>query len=257
MEDVNILEDRQEPEKPASRFSVRKIGSTLIFVGVLVVVTFFSWRVFSFYQDIRSGAINPALAYTTTDFTRAASAFAAKAASDGGGTGNLLGANSPSIGPLDAKITIVEFADFGCVYSKENAPIIRAIAKQYANNLRLVFRDYPIDEIHPGASIAAEGGGCAQEQGKFWEYHDAVFASGGELSVASLLVIAEQIELDLEKFQRCIDSGYYTADVKSDIADGVAAGVVGTPTFFFNGEKVEGSIPFTIFNQIINAMLQT
>lgn len=254
---MNILDDLQELEKATPSFFVRRIGGTLIFVGILAVIMFFSWKVFSIYQDIRSGAINPALAYTTTDFTRAASAFAAKAVAGGGGTGNLLGVNSPSIGPLDAKITIVEFADFGCVYSQESAPIIRAIAKQYANNIRLVFRDYPIDELHPGASIAAEGGGCAQEQGKFWEYHDAVFASGGELSVASLLTVAEQIGLDVEKFQRCIDSGYYTVDVNSDIADGAAAGVVGTPTFFFNGEKVEGSIPFTIFNQIINAMLQT
>ncbi|MFA6018433.1 MAG: thioredoxin domain-containing protein [Patescibacteria group bacterium] len=254
---MNILDDLQEPEKIVPRFSVRKMKGTLLFVGILTVVVFFSWKVFSFYQDIRSGAINPGLAYTTTDFTRAASVFAAKAASDGSGTGNLLGVHSPSIGSLDAKVTIVEFADFGCVYSQESAPIIRAIAKQYANDVYFVFRDYPIDELHPGASIAAEGGGCAQEQGKFWEYHDAVFANGDELSVASLLIVAEEIGLDVEKFQRCIDSGYYTADVKSDIADGAAAGVVGTPTFFFNGEKVEGSIPFTIFNQIINAMLQT
>lgn len=238
------------------RWSIRRILGIFGFVAVLGLVIAFSWRVFGFYREIRSGSINPGLSYTTKNFTRAAGAFAAKAASN---TDNdwLLGLNDPSIGKKDAKITIVEFADFGCPYSKEAAQIVRVMAKQYPDSVRVVFRDFPIEELHPGSTIAAQAGGCAEEQGKFWEYHDAVFASNEPLGVEMISSVAENIGLDLKQFAKCVDSNYYANAVESDILDGTKAGVIGTPTFFFNGQKVEGSIPFTVFTQILDAMLQT
>jgi protein-disulfide isomerase len=242
---------------PPRRFSTHQILGTLGFALVLLIVCIFSWRVFAFYRDIRAGEINPALGYTTTDFSRAATAFAAKAAANGADAGDLLGENDPTLGEDGAKITLVEFGDFGCPYSREVAPIVRAIVKQYSADIRFMYRDFPIDDLHPGATLAAEGGGCAQEQGKFWEYHDAVFGMADALSMATLMSIADSVGMDTEQFERCIDSGYYTNDVVDDTSDGAKAGVVGTPTFFFNGQKVEGSIPFTIFNQIIDAMRQT
>lgn len=254
MEEISLLSEPAPLAPQPTRFSPRRVLGTLGFIVVLGVVCVFSWRVFAFYRDIRAGVINPALGYTTTDFSRAASAFGAQAAAQAGTSGNVLGANDPVLGADDAKIVLVEFGDFGCPYSREVAPIVRAIAKQYPNDIQFMYRDFPIDDLHPGASIAAEGGGCAQEQGKFWEYHDAVFAMQDDMSVASLLALADAIGLNTEQFGRCIESGYYTNEVIGDIADGAKAGVVGTPTFFFNGEKVEGSIPFTIFNQIIDAM---
>lgn len=260
MEEIGLLPNQANAELRPHRFSASRFIGGAAFALVLVVVLAFSWRVLKFYRGIQSGEINPALAYTTTDFTRAASAFAAKAAANAGPTVGLLGTSDPSLGPASAKITVVEFADFGCPYSQEVAPIVRAISKQYATDVRIVFRNYPIDELHPGATIAAQAGGCANEQGKFWEYHDAVFAaqtSQPEISVASLSTIAGGLGLNVEQFARCIESGYYAKDVSEDVSDGATAGVVGTPTFFFNGQKVEGSIPFTIFNQIINAMRQT
>lgn len=260
MEEIGLLPSQANAELRPHRFSATKLLGGLGFTLVIVIVLTFSWRVFTFYRGIQSGEINPALAYTTTDFTRAASAFAAKAAANAGPTVGLLGTSDPSLGPASAKITIVEFADFGCPYSQEVAPIVRAISKQYSTDVRVVFRNYPIDDLHPGATIAAQAGGCANEQGKFWEYHDAIFASQAtqqELSVASLSSLAGSLGLDEEQFSRCIESGYYAKDVSEDVSDGATAGVVGTPTFFFNGQKVEGSIPFTIFNQIINAMRQT
>jgi thiol-disulfide isomerase/thioredoxin len=242
---------------PPRRFSTHQILGTLGFVLALTLICVFSWRVFAFYRDIRSGEINPALGYTTTDFSRAATAFAARAAASGESSGEILGENDPTLGSDDAKIVLVEFGDFGCSYSREVAPIVRAIVKQYPNDIQFMYRDYPIDDLHPGASLAAEGGGCAQEQGKFWEYYDAVFGMSDELSVATLTSIAETIGMDTEQFERCVESGYYANDVADDTSDGANAGVVGTPTFFFNGQKVEGSIPFTIFNQIVDAMRST
>jgi protein-disulfide isomerase len=260
MEEAELLPNQANAELRPHRFSASRLIGGAAFALVLVAVLAFSWRVLKFYRGIQSGEINPALAYTTTDFTRAASAFAAKAAANAGPTVGLLGTSDPNLGAASAKITVVEFADFGCPYSQEVAPIVRAIAKQYPIDVRLVFRNYPIDELHPGATIAAQGGGCANEQGKFWEYHDAVFAAQSteqEISVSYLSTLAGGIGLNEDQFTRCIESGYYAKDVSEDVSDGATAGVVGTPTFFFNGQKVEGSIPFTIFNQIINAMRQT
>ena len=255
---MNILDDRtSDVGRRTSRFSTHKILGTSAFALVLVIVCMFSWRVFAFYRDIRSGEITPARGYTTTDFSRAATAFAVRAAASSSDTGGILGENDPTLGDDDAKITLVEFGDFGCPYSREVAPIVRAIVKQYSADIQFMYRDYPIDDLHPGASLAAEGGGCAQEQGKFWEYYDAVFGMSDALSVTTLMSVVETIGMDPEKFERCIESGYYANDVANDTSDGAKAGVVGTPTFFFNGQKVEGSIPFTIFNQIVDAMRQT
>jgi protein-disulfide isomerase len=253
---VNMLPPQQRSLSEKHRWDSRRILETMGFVMALSAVALFSWRVFSFYRNIQSGAINPALGYTTTDFTRAAHAFAKKAA-EGAGSGSLATIDDPTLGTKTPKITLVEFADFGCPYSQENAPIVRAIAKQYSADVQIIYRDFPLEDLHPGATIAAQGGGCANEQGKFWEYHDAVFALKEILSVEAIFSVADRLELDMDDFQRCMESDFYTKDVEGDIADGAAAGVVGTPTFFFNGEKVEGSIPFTVFNQIINAMRQT
>lgn len=238
------------------RWDRKRIVGTVIFGVVLFALAIFFWRVFSFYRNIQNGTINPALGYTTTDFTRVAHAFAQKAA-DGDGSGSVATIDDPTLGDRNAKIVVVEFADFACEYSRQNAPIVRAIAKQYANDVQIIFRDFPIEDIHPGSTIAAQGGGCANEQGKFWEYHDVVFGMKDALSVESILAVAEDLDLDIALFARCLESDFYAKDVQGDVADGVTAGVAGTPTYFFNGQKVEGAIPFTIFNQIINAMRET
>ncbi len=255
IEEISLLPVPPEPPR-RSWWSASRILGLVGFVLVIGIVLGFSWRVFGFYRDIRDGSINPALAYTTTSFTRKVAAFATKAATNTD-TAALIGASDPSLGTKGAKITIVEFGDFGCPYSKEVAPIVRAIAQQYRDDVRVIFRNFPLEDLHPGATIAAEAGGCAAEQGKFWEYHDAVFATSDVLGVETVNAVAESIGLDMKAFGRCLDGDYYANDVTADGADGVEAGVVGTPTFFFNGEKVEGSIPFTIFTQILDAMRKT
>ncbi len=254
MDDLGFLPAKEQlPAKPP-RFSTSKIMGWLGFAFVLFIIGGFSWRVFGIYRDIKSGDINPALAYTTNNFSRGLTALVAKAESSTEPTARLLGPSDASTGSASAKVIVVEFGDFGCPYSQEVAPIVRAIAKQYSSDVRFVYRNFPLEEIYPGATVAAQGGGCAKEQGKFWEYHDAIFASKSGISLDSITSIASTIGLNTNQFKRCIDSGYYAKAVAQDIADGTSLGVTGTPTFFFNGQKVEGSIPFTIFNQIIDAL---
>lgn len=260
MEEENLQSDLLHPVAASavrrSHWTIHRVLGTFVFAGVLTLVCWFSWRVFSVYQEIRNGTINPALAYTTTDFTRAASAFATKV-STGTNSPSLIGTKSPTLGAKDAKVTVVEFADFGCPYSQEVAPIVRAIAKQYPKDVRVVFRNYPLEDLHPGATLAAQAGYCAQAQGKFWEYYDAVLGSKETLGVEMLTSIADQIGMNTKQLGICLDSEAYADAVVKDSADGASLGVTGTPTFFFNGQKVEGSIPFTIFNQIIDAIRKT
>lgn len=252
MEDeVQFLGDANET-RPSPRRNTYAV--TALFVFALVSLIVFSWRVFSFYRAIASGSVVPALAYTTDDFTRAGAAVL-KLAQEGAVVTDVATGDDPSIGSSKAPITIVEFADFGCPFSKEASVVVRAVAKQFPNDVRIIYRDLPLDDLHPGASLAAEAGECAQEQNMFWEFHDTIYGGSVEFTQEGLLNAASSIGLNEETFTACLASRSFEDEVNSDLLDGAAAGVVGTPTFFFNGVKVEGSIPFSVFNEIVHALL--
>lgn len=162
-------------------------------------------------------------------------------------------ADEPSWGPADARITIVEYSDFQCPYCKmfyENTYI--RLRQRYGDQVRFVFRDFPLDSIHPQARPAAEAAQCAHEQGKFWEYHDVIFANQQALQPQDLKRYAQQLGLDTEKFNNCVDTRKYQASVEADFQDGVRRNVTGTPTFFINGQVLVGAQPFESFQTLID-----
>jgi protein-disulfide isomerase len=238
-----------------SRSRIRPI---MIAIGLFLafgLILAFTWRVFTFYRQIQAGTLDTTslkFAATTVSSTRLAGI--AKGAP---GSGVLATLDDPYLGEADAPITIVEFADFGCPHSAETSFVVRAIAKQFPKAVKIIYRDFPIVELHPGADLAAVGGECAQEQGKFWEYHDAVYEHSGEFTEDSLVSYAEDAGLNVSRFETCLASDDFTEEVVNDLADGVNAGVRGTPTFFVNGVKVEGSVPFSVFTELIHAFLNT
>ncbi len=116
-------------------------------------------------------------------------------------------------------------------------------------------RDFPLSSIHEYAQKASEATECADDQGKFWEYHDLLFANPSALNVDGLKGYAGQLGLDTGTFDECLDSGKYEQEVLQDMQDGRAAGVTGTPAFFINGQLVSGAQPFTVFQQIIDELL--
>jgi len=118
-----------------------------------------------------------------------------------------------------------------------------------------VVRDFPLTSIHPYAQKAAEASECADDQGKFWEYHDLVFANQSAIDVDSLKGYAGQLGLDTGTFDECLDEGKQSSEVEKDLEDGQASGVTGTPAFFINGQLVSGAQPFTVFQQIIDQLL--
>lgn len=163
--------------------------------------------------------------------------------------------DDPVLGPPDAPVTIVEFSDFQCPFCKRfKDNTLDRILSTYRGKVRYVYRDFPLN-IHPYAQKAAEAAECADEQGRFWEFHDLLFERQPALAVASLKRYAAQLGLDTVAFNHCLDSGRYASEVHEDYADGIQYGVTGTPGFFINGQKLIGAKPFSIFQQIIDAEL--
>lgn len=142
---------------------------------------------------------------------------------------------APSIGPAKASVEVVEFADFECPFCIKNADLLRELVEQYPGQLRAGFRHYPLGRKHKQAVPAAKAAWAAQQQGKFWEMHDALFSSAGQLDAEVIRGHAEAIGLDMEKFDRDSESQAAAAAVFEDRAAGKKSGVRGTPAFYVNG----------------------
>jgi len=167
-------------------------------------------------------------------------------------------ADDPFLGPAEASVVVVEFADFQCPYCKQVYSMVRELAAQYGNRVKFILRDFPLSEIHPEAQAAAEASGCAFEQGteKFWAYHDKLYQNQEALSSSTYDVIAAQVNLDEQAFKRCMSSHARQDEIQSDLADGAAVGVTGTPTFFLNGYRVQGVIPKDKFAKALDLLLE-
>lgn len=159
---------------------------------------------------------------------------------------------APFKGNADAPVTIVEFSDFHCPFCRRVLPTLTQIESRYGDKVRLVFRDFPIDNLHPGARKGHEAARCANEQGQFWPYHDKLFANAPKASPEELKGYAKEVGLDVAAFERCFESGKYRAAVQQDIERGKQAGVTGTPAFFINGRLVTGAQPLSVFARIID-----
>ena len=162
-------------------------------------------------------------------------------------------AKGPSLGPDDAPVTIIEFSDYRCGHCRNVEPVVRQLLERYPSELRLVSRHYPLNQVSRGA---AEAAACANEQGRFWEFHSKLFASGGKLDAESLQKYASEVELDLEAFQTCVDERRFETDIEADLADGRRAGVRGTPAFFVNGIPIKGRRSLEDFAAIIDKELE-
>lgn len=164
--------------------------------------------------------------------------------------------DDPAIGPQDAPVLIVEFSDFQCSFCARFATeTLGQILDTYGDQVRLVFRDFPLTSIHSQAQKAAEASQCAYEQGKYWEYHDSLFQNQQALDVDSLKGYAQELGLDTGAFNECLDFGKYTSEVQNDLAQGQSYGVTGTPTFFINGRLLRGAKPLSAFEAMIEEEL--
>jgi len=144
-------------------------------------------------------------------------------------------------GPDDAPVTLVEYGDYECPYCGMAHPVVKRAQRELGKQLRFVFRNFPLAEAHPHAQIAAQAAEAAGAQGRFWEMHDMIFEHQDALEVKDLLGYAASLGLDAEQIARDLEAGTYVKRVKEDFRSGVKSGVNGTPTFFVNGARYDGS----------------
>ncbi len=173
--------------------------------------------------------------------------------------------DDPSLGNKNAKVTVIEFSDYQCPFCRTFwRESFGQLKKEYIDTgkIRFVYRDYPLS-FHPMAEPSAQAGQCADDQGKYWEFHDKIFSEEDKkgqgtvtYTVQELKLWASQIGLDKTKFNQCLDSNKYKAEVQKDFDDGNSAGVSGTPSIFINGRLVVGAQPYASFKAIIDEELK-
>lgn len=161
----------------------------------------------------------------------------------------------PFTGGANATVTVVEFSDFECPVCGRFFPIMKQVEAKYGANVKIVFRQFPLRQIHPFAQKAAEASECAFDQGKFWEMHDTLFQNQNALDVASLKQYARDIGLNGEVFDACLDAGTKSGEVNDDYAAGSALGISGTPTVYVNNKQYVGYQSFERMQAIIDGEL--
>jgi protein-disulfide isomerase len=148
------------------------------------------------------------------------------------------------LGPATAPVTLLEYGDYECPYCGMAHPIVKEILARVGNQLRFAYRHFPLTTIHPHAQVAAESAEAAGAQGKFWHMHDLLFAHQDALDPAHLVSYADMLGLDAERFQQELLGHIWAERVREDFMIGVRSGVNGTPTFFINGVRHDGSFQF-------------
>jgi protein-disulfide isomerase len=185
----------------------------------------------------------------------------------GGAMATVSFAGRPTLGHKEAPLTLIDFSDYQCPFCARFAQtVLPALKAEYVDTgkLRYVFRDFPLDQMHPHARKAAEAAHCSGDQGQYWAMHDLLFQNQKALQADQFKAYAHHLNLDPIAFEICMAQGKYTAEVQQDYDDGVAAGVQGTPGFFLGrtrpddaiqGLFIKGAQPVTTFRQVINRLL--
>ena len=162
-----------------------------------------------------------------------------------------------SQGPSTAALTLVQYGDYECPYTRQSTTVVRAIQQQLRDQLRFVFRNFPLTEIHPHALHAALAAEAAAAQGKFWQMHDSIFHHQHTLEDANLEQFAEAVGLDLQQYARAMAEYRALARIEEDVAGGERSGVQGTPTFFINGVLYRGSWEYDALLAALQAASRT
>lgn len=154
-------------------------------------------------------------------------------------------------GSLDAAVVLVEYGDYQCPYCGQAAPLVKRLRQRFGNDLCLVFRNFPLTEVHPQALPAAVVAEHAARSGRFWEAHDVLYANQASLGEALYRRIAQALGLSWPELVQAMEDGPELARVQSDLEGGIRSGVNGTPTFFINGSRFE---PASGFDELFDAI---
>ena len=156
-------------------------------------------------------------------------------------------------GPAEGPLTLVQFADFQCPHCALVYPVVQEIGMELKDSLRIVYRHFPLSQVHPLAQAAACAAEAAAAQGRFWEMADMLHENDEALEAEAIQRYARKLKLDMKQFNREIESGVHAGRVRADFLGGVRSGVNGTPTFFINGQRHEGALEF---DALVSALLK-
>lgn len=159
--------------------------------------------------------------------------------------------NDHIIGPANASVTLVEYGDYQCPHCQAAWPQVELVLQHFGSDLRYVYRHFPISTIHPLAKPAAETAEYAGAHGLFWEMHSAIYANGHQLSGPTLGELTRRLGLDVAELRDALEEGTYAPKVEADLLGGIRSGVNGTPCFFVNGERHDGSYDATSLSAAI------
>ncbi len=164
--------------------------------------------------------------------------------------------DDPVLGPENAPITIIEFSDYECPFCRKfHEETFQRLLVSYPEQIRFVYRDFPLSSIHENAIGAAEAANCARDQNVFWEFHDQLFSMQYGLGREAYLQYAQDLGIDLAVFDQCIEDRVHQAEVEADFEFAARLGVRSTPTFFINGIALVGAQPYEVFQQVIDQEL--
>lgn len=169
---------------------------------------------------------------------------------------DIVTAGYPSRGPANAPVTIVEFADFECPFCGGLYPTLKQVEKNYPEKVRLVFRQFPLVNIHPHAQKAAEASLCANEQQRFWEFYDSMYTNQAQLEIAALKQRAVTLKMNTAAFNTCLDSGRQAEAIRKDQDEARKSGVSSTPTMFINGRLLSGNQPYAVIRDVLEDELK-
>jgi protein-disulfide isomerase len=162
--------------------------------------------------------------------------------------------DDPFLGPVDAPVTIIQFAEYQCAYCGKVGPTLDKIMEEYPDKVKIVFRDFPLG-FHSDAIPAAIAANCAGEQGKYWEMHKLLMGNQRALDESTLVAHADSLGLKMGQWSKCREDPAQAAEVQKDQEDGARFGVTGTPAFFVNGIMLSGALPYDQFQTLIDREL--
>jgi protein-disulfide isomerase len=259
---LDIILSMMTEEAIASMQAHHKRKRTLIRLGIFLAVliaiplVYFGYHIIFFYSKIKSGEL------TSYDQVRISRSLASRASA----TGTISAADFaalvptstvPELGNQNAALTIVEFADYQCPYCKEMIGPIRHVMNEYKDRIHFVVRDFPVVDLHSDARNAALAARCVLDQGQtaYWRYQELLYADQDHLSPDDLRAKANLAKINVARFDECIKKREYDLMIDQDIELAKRIGVEGTPTFFLNGVKVEGSMDESHFQLLIQEAL--
>jgi protein-disulfide isomerase len=224
-----------------------------ILAGFLFVIGAFLYDFIGSYRAIKRGEVNP---FANQRLESSVSHLQANQRIASEDLARLSSISAPSVGPTSASVTVVAFLDYGCPYCRKSSGAFREMILKYQDRVHFIVRDFPIEELHPTAMQAAIAARCAFAQDKGWAFHDALFAHQDQQTQEDLTRYALQAGVNEARFLECVQKKTPEPLIKQDLADGLRVGVQGTPTYFFNGVRVQGALDSATFDFLIQRFLK-